>query len=336
MSVTEFKRDLLDAIREQLWKQWTLLGVAGQIGADSTLVLDPEALLIFSARFARYDRRLYDLVIDWLQCNGDRINLPRLKAVLKRFPDADKRSLGFIAASVKLKKWGVLAKSLLPKGEAAVETMFFDPDGSGNDFVRHIDGTALRYGFRRNRYVQGNKVMPFPGDGAAALLLRLRGAFGMSARAEAVLAMLNKDFCRIQDVANTGGFSWKASSDVLNELCASGVAATLDKTKRGRTYFLKDPKSMRSLFGVDRVVFPDWPTIFEMLAAVWDCIDNPRLAEVSEKTVAGELRREFVQKIGDRLQNCGIAALNGITGESVTALPTLLRGLDRPDLPPPR
>ena len=336
MSATEFKRDLLDAILELLWKQWTQLGAAGQIGADSTLVLDPETLLIFSARFARYDQRLYDLVIDWLQCNGESINLPRLKAVLKRFPDADRRSLGFIAASVKLKKWNVLAESLLPKGEVAVETMFFDPDGSGNDFILHPDETALRYGFRRNRYVQGNKVMPFPKDGTAALLLRLRGAFGMSARAEAVLAMLNREFCRIQDVADAGGFSWKASSDVLNELCASGVATTLDKTKRGRTYFLKDPQAMRSLFGVDHVVFPDWPTIFEMLHVLWECLGNPHMNEVSEKTAQGELRRVFAQKIDDRMQGCGIDSLSKLSAESVTVLPGLLRELDRPNLTPPR
>ena len=330
MSVIEFKKDLIDAILDLIWKQWTQLGIAGQVAVASTRVLDPEALLIFSARFARFDQRLYDLVIDWLQCNGESINLPRLKAVLKRFPEADKRSLGFIAASVKLKKWNVLVKSLLPDEEVVVETMFFAPDGSANDFTPHPDETALRYGFRRNRYVQGNKVMPFPKDGTAALLLRLRGAFGMSARAEAVLAMLNKEFCRIRDVADAGGFSWKASSDVLNELCASGVATTLDKTKRGRTYFLKDPQAMRSLFGVDHVVFPDWPTIFEMLHVLWECLGNPHMNEVSEKTASGELRRVFAQKIGDRMQGCGIDSLSKLAAESVTALPELLRELDRP------
>ena len=330
MSVIEFKKDLLDAILDLVWKQWTQLGVTGQIGTDSTLVLDPEALLIFSARFARFDQRLYDLVIDWLHCNGESINLPRLKAVLKRFPEADKKSLGFIAASTKLKKWNVLAKSLLPDEEVAVETMFFAPDGSANDFTPHPDETAVRYGFRRSRYVPGSKVMPFPQNGAAALLLRLRGAFGMSARAEAVLTMLNRDFCRIQYVADASGFSWKASRDVLNELCSSGIAATLDRNRRGRTYFLKDAKTVRSLFGVDRVSFPDWPTIFDMLHVLWECLGNPRLAEVSEKTAWGELRRVFAQKIGDRMQGCGIDSLSKLAAESVTALPELLRELDRP------
>lgn len=322
MSVIRFKQELLNAILELLWKQWTLLGVAGQINTNDNLVLDPEALLIFSAHFARFDQRLYDLVIDWLQCNGESINLPRLKALLKRFSEVDRNSLGFITAVVKTKKLNVFAKTLLPKN-AEVAPMFFE-----NDFVSSPDETALRYGFKRNRYVPSNKVVPFPDNGNASLLLRLRGAFGMSARAEAILTMLNEEFCRIQDVADAGGFSWKAASDVLTELCTSGVTVTLDKNKRGRTYFLKDASTMRSLFGVETVCFPDWLTIFEMLSTVWKCISNPRLAEVSERTASVELQREFTQKINDRLQNCGIAHLSKLTASSLLTLPEAIQEIN--------
>ena len=322
MSVSKFKQELLDAVLELLWKQWTQLGVAGQINTNDNFVLDPEALLIFSAHFARFDQRLYDLIIDWLQCNGKSINLPRLKALLKHFVDADRNSLGFITVSVNLKKWNVFAKTLLPE-DIETQPLFFE-----NDFVSTPDEKALCYGFKRNRYVQSNKVMPFSNNSNASLLLRLRGAFGMSARAEAILTMLNKEFCRIQDVADAGGFSWKAASDVLDELCTSGVAVTLDKNKRGRTYFLKDVSTMRSLFGVDTVKFPDWLTIFEMLSTVWKCISNPRLAEVSEKTTAGELQREFVQKINNRLQNCGIASLSKLTAESILSLPEIVQEIN--------
>ena len=149
----------------------------------------------------------------------------------------------------------------------------------------------------------------------------------MSARAEAVLAMLNKEFCRIQDVADIGGFSWKAASDVLDELCTSGIAVTLDKNKRGRTYFLKDSNTMHKLFEIKTVKFPDWLTIFEMLSVVWECISNPRFAEVSERTAIGELQREFAEKVNDRLQNCGITSLSKLTAESMLTLPESVHSL---------
>ena len=322
MSVNKFKQELLDSILTLLWKQWTQLGIAGQINANDNFVLDPEALLIFSAHFARYDQRLYDLVIDWLQCNGESINLPRLKALLKRFTNADRKSLGFIAASVNLKKWQPLAKNFLPK-DTGVETMF-----SGNEFVPKPDETALRYGFKRNQYLRSNKVMPFSTKANASLLLRLRGAFGMSARAEAVLAMLNKEFCRIQDVADAGGFSWKSASDVLDELCTSGIAVTLDKSKRGRSYFLKDSNTMHKLFEIETVKFPDWLTIFDMLSVVWNCTSNLRLAEVSERTAIGELQREFAEKIEDQLQNCGITSLSKLTAESLLTIPEIIQEIN--------
>ncbi len=331
MSVIEFKQDLLDSILELVWKQWTLLGAAGQLEAGEAFVLDPEALLVFSAHFARYDQRLYDLITDWLRRNGESINLPRLKAVMKRFPAADKNSLGVMAASVNLKKWNLFAKTLLPKEHAEPETMFFNSDGSPNNFILHPDKTAQQYHFLREQYTPGSKVMTFPEKGTASLLLRLRGAFGMSARAEAVLTMLNKDFCRIHDVADAGGYSWKASSDVLDELSRSGIAAAADKNKRGRTYFLKNPQAIHALFGVDQICFPDWQTIFGMLSAVWESTGNPHLADVSERSAWNGIQQEFQSKVNDRLQNCGIHSLSKLTAESISGLPEILRKLNKPN-----
>ena len=66
--------------------------------------------------------------IEYRNANGDN-GQARLKALLKHFDHADRKSLGFIAASVNLKKWQPLAKSLLLK-DSGVETMFF-----GNELV---------------------------------------------------------------------------------------------------------------------------------------------------------------------------------------------------------
>ena len=106
------------------------------------------------------------------------------------------------------------------------------------------------------------------------------------------------------------------------------MAVTLDKNKRGRTYFLKDASTMYSLFGVDTVKFPDWLTVFEMLSTVWKCISNPLLAEVSEKTVSGELQREFTQKIRVRLQNCGIAPLSKLNADFVLSLAAIVQEIN--------
>lgn len=67
-SRTNLVRRLLDL----LWHQWSILGMAGQSDAAEKRVIDPEALLLVSTRFGRYDSRLLDAVIDWLTTNGQR------------------------------------------------------------------------------------------------------------------------------------------------------------------------------------------------------------------------------------------------------------------------
>ena len=85
MSVIEFKHNFFDSLNEFLWRQWIQLGISGQPSTDAQrYVIDPEALLLFSSNFCRYDQRLYDLIIDWLNINGNFMNIQRLKAMQKK------------------------------------------------------------------------------------------------------------------------------------------------------------------------------------------------------------------------------------------------------------
>ena len=328
MFVKGYKKKLLESILELLWKQWSLLGVAGQIGDHgSKYVLDPEALLLFSSFFARFDGRLYDLIIDWLKLNGESINIPRLKALLKKFPAADKKSLAYTANCTATKKLCAFAQSVKEIKVECVEPLFLAADGTAENFIPRPDEAARLWGFERNQYLPGSKVVNFSGNTPAALLLRLRAVFGLSARAEAVLALLNKEFCRIQDVAECGKFSWKTASDVLAELTLSGVVVTLDSQKRGRDYFLKDAQAMETLFGVEEVIFPDWQTIFNTIGAVYQVFSNPNVEKVSEKTVSSELRNAFLREGGKELHKCGIPALARLTPETIQALPQIISEL---------
>ena len=329
MFANNYKKELLDAILEMLWKQWTHLGIAGHISdTENIYVLDPEALLVFSSFYARYDQRLFDLITDWLQRNGERINIPRLKAILKKSTITDKKSLGVMAGSIKSKKWQTFAKNLRLQKVEKTESLFLSMDGSNHEFVPHPDETALRYGFLRNRYIISNKVISPPAASTGTLLLRLRGAFGLSARAEAILAMLNQDFCRIQDIADCGKFSWKTASDVLEELYTSGIINTQDNTKRGRVYFLNAPQVVASLFGIRKVAFPDWHTVFNAIDTISQVFNNPHLSEVSERSVRAEIQSVFAKKINNQLHFCRIPELAKFSVDSISELPKIIRMLN--------
>ncbi len=61
-----------------LWRQWSALGVAGPSQSVDRWMLDPEALLLATTSLGR-DPRLFDEVLDWLNTNGQFINLQRLQ-----------------------------------------------------------------------------------------------------------------------------------------------------------------------------------------------------------------------------------------------------------------
>ncbi|NMA43095.1 MAG: hypothetical protein GX946_06915 [Oligosphaeraceae bacterium] len=331
MSVREFRDEYFNALLNLIWRQWTRLGISGQIASDdSPYVVDPEALLLFSSSFCRYDQRLYDLVIDWLRVNGAFINVQRLKSLSCKVSQKDAASLGFIVATMsKLssRKWKKLADDLLPVKRAEAVPMFIAPDQKPLDFCRQKDKIALQYGYLRMPYQPTNKVTVFPIGVSASILLQMRGVFGLSARAETILTLLNKDICKIQDVADISGFSWKSIQDTLMELTAGGLVATDAKTKRGRYYYLKSPDKIQHLFDVKHFFFPDWRRIFDSLGALWQAVANPRLIDLSEKTFHSEMARVFEEEIGEKLLDAGISELQFLNPEKVYSLPPLLEKL---------
>lgn len=79
---------------------------------------------------------------------------------------------------------------------------------------------------------------------------------------------MNKDICKIQNIAGVSGFSWKFIQDVLTEMTAAGFTATSGGEKRGRHYFLKSPEKIKNLFDVQNLYFPDWRRIFDILGII--------------------------------------------------------------------
>lgn len=332
MSASDFNRRVHAALLNLLWRQWTRLGVPGHgAGGQGAYVLDPEALLAFSSRMARYDQRLFDLLIDWLRINGDYINIQRLKSCAMKSPSADTAALGYIAAQMSAangRKWQKLAKDLLPAKNLPPTPMFLHVDATAPDFVRDADALALQYGFVRNQYRPPNKATPFPLNDGATLLLQLRGMFGLSARAETVLILLNHDSCKIQDIADLSGYAWKSIQDALAELTASPLVVSLSGTKRGSRYALKKPQRFHALLDSQNTHFPDWRRVFNALAIIWTTIANPRLASLSEQTFNGEIKRVFADDIGDTFLHAGVSELKYLSPDTIAELPAALDRID--------
>ncbi len=301
MSVQEYKQQLFDAIQNLLWRQWTALGIPGHITVpDSEIILDPEALLIFSAGFARYDQRLYDLILDWLQIHSPQINIQRLKALYAKAEWKDSASLGYMAAvtaETSPGRWKKPADDYTAKDISAPVALFRDAEDKPEEFIPKNDPLALHCGFLRNhRRYSGKIPLEFP-QNTASLLLRMRGILGISARVETILVLLTSGTCKIQDIVDRSGFCWKSIQDVLGELTAGNFVRSINGITKGKQYYLNNPEKLLQFFDIHTPVFASWTNIYDSLGQLWQTCSNPTLAEVSEATFQNELKNLYHDRI---------------------------------------
>ncbi len=302
MSVQEYKRRLFEAVLNLLWRHWTALGIPGHMAVqDPETVLDPEALLIFSAGFARYDQRLYDLILDWLQIHSRQINIQRLKALHAKTEWKDTASLGYIAsviAEAEPSRWSRPAEDYSAKDTCGTAVLFRNSDNTPEEFIPENDSLALRRGFLRNVRQVSGKIPPELPQNTVSLLLRMRGILGISARAETILVLLTSGACKIQDIADRSGFCWKSIQDVLTELTAGNLVGAISGiVSNGKQYCLKDPEKILRFLDVRSPFFAAWTPIYDSIGLLWQTCSNPALAEVSEETFQNELKNLYLDKI---------------------------------------
>lgn len=306
MSAQEYKKRLYEAVQNLLWKQWTALGIPGHVTASkSDTALDPEALLVFSAGFARYDQRLYDLILDWLQAHSSQINIQRLKALQVKSEWKDSVSFGYMSAVVAETdpiRWKKLATEYKLDNTVSPVALFHDEDDTPEPFIPRHDALALQYGFVRNVRYDAQKTLTAIPRTTSTLLLRMRGLLGISARAETLLVLLTTPQCKVQDIVDCSGFTWKSIQDVLMELTLGGFVSAIDGVSRGKMYYLSEPECIRKVFGVRQgCTFPNWLNIYDSIGLLWQTISNPHMNDVSAETVRNELDRLYADRLQKKL-----------------------------------
>ena len=187
------RRAAVDAV----WRQWTALGASGGAPEAGGTTIDPEALVLASAQLAEHERRLGDFLLWWAGTGATLLSVQRTRSLLKAMPEA--------------------AESLAPFATSAVEAGDRRWKGLGGS-----DGLAAR-----------------PGKGAAearltdpaALVLRLRAAFGVSAKADVVAVLLGLErAATVREVAEATGFTTVAVRGALGEVALAGFAEATGET----------------------------------------------------------------------------------------------------------
>jgi len=345
MSASGFRNELKTALLELAWRQWTLLGVSGQGQAQGRYILDPEALLIFSAYIGRHDQRLFDEVLDWLCINQRFINIQRLRSLSKKTEFEHRTVLGMMAAYLTGKdaslKWKKLARDWQPDHEEDPQSLFRLSNGNPMPVAGTVDSVARRYGFKRNPWKRTGNSRVFPPQEIASLLLQLRGLFGVNARSEAMIGLLTRDVSTIQDIADLSGFSWRSIQDVLVEMAHSNrVTRTKIRDGRGYYYSRNKPGQEEKLLLPDWSspwLFPDWPDFYRGCILIWECVSSPQADTLSPLALHSVFQEVFEKKIQSTFLDSGVSSKRddsatdtefaSLRSDTVLQLPLLLSGV---------
>ena len=322
MLLQDYRDELLDSLLQFLWRQWSSLGIAGYGEENDSWVIDPEALLLFSASIARYDQRLFDELLDWLVLNERFINVQRLKVLMQKEGFNSSRIINAVAGEIYNNKSGLKWKSLAEQkgynGESA--NLFYLKSGRAMPAGGDKDPNFLEYGFSRNPVEHKGMSKTFPERKSQSLLLQLRGLMGVNSRSEILLYLLLNKKGTIQEIADQNYYSWRSVQDVLFEIGHSSVIH-FPEAKRGRVYYIDPEPWLNILLGSSEqnIRWVCWPALFRSIEMIWLKLNKPGFVELNTLEQAADLKQLMNEEVGPRLVKSGfgqnLGNLSGVWGE---------------------
>ncbi len=198
METHDLKSPLRHALMDFLWDQWVSLGMAGHAsGKPVPFIIDPEALLLATLRFAIDENRFRGELLDWLQHNGALLSVQRVKNLQLNCKVAEDKHLRGIAKAMETQgypNW----KSIRSEHDPMASTDFSMP------------------------VPRGMSCNPDPSR-QENFILRLRLLFGVNARAEIIAWFLTHAEGHAASIARDTAWFSKSVQAILNDLEQAGM-----------------------------------------------------------------------------------------------------------------
>lgn len=283
MPLKEFKDFFLDNTLRFLWNQWSTLGVAGSLHSHAQRVIDPEALLVTTLKFARYEPRLFDEVLDWLVENARWIDIQRFRGILRQKDENTRRLVSSVACFVSensgtyKRKWKPLGQMYKPKTTPTNESLFITKDGQPFPEPKNISDIFSQYGFLKEDVNLRRMSKPVAVSTLPNMRFMLRALFGIGSRAECLMYLLTHEAGHPSQIAHEIGISIKGTQDTLVELSESGLVLTRIKGRRKKEYWLSQNLwfefiSGNSYNGALKPMWLNWIALFSALSNLWDAL----------------------------------------------------------------
>ncbi len=286
--VKDYRESVRERVLELLWRQWDAFGVAGITPPERHYIIDPEALLLATATFGRWDPRLFDEAIDCVMLNGRFINGPRLKRMLRQYGFEGGGVMAVISSMLREKDRRSNWRIQMPERPSS-QALFFFSNGRPMDGFGPLDSTFIEFGFRRGKLDLRGYSQPFDPANSSNVWLKLRAFFGNSSRVEILLYLLAKGEGYPSRIARETGYAQKSAQDTMVEMAASGL---LLQTRKGREVRYRLSSSLWNKLMFENRPVPEWvpwAPLFRAIEMIWLRLYDSQLLELSSLGLTSEL-----------------------------------------------
>lgn len=306
MKAETLRAEVVAALQELAWDQWSQLGVSGAVPRHrEERAADPEALLLFTLEIARTDPRLFDEVLDWLALNEALISVHRLRNLCANPTDRAlvDTALDWAARVNHRKQPPGSARQSDPP--AALQAMFSDlPSPRGG-----LDPAFARHGFARGLLNPSDKSQPPRLQEPISFAFRLRRLLGVGVRAEVIRALLTIRAPRLSAkvITVTAGFAQRNVREGLAQLHEAGVIDAVSVAdERHYSIGFQDWATLLRLGDAPSIpLHYDWIPALRALTAITRWLQRPGLDELTPFLRASQART-LTEELGSDLQQAGV------------------------------
>lgn len=214
-----------------IWRQWAALGGMTSSKRRATSLIDPEALVLISLAMQGDEPRLGEVLADWAAINSDLLSVQRVRNVARHFSAATRTSLSSFALIAFEEGRDHRWKSLLKNAPIGIRRR------------DRVAGTA-------KRAVRAHPIVP------AALMLRLRLAFGVGIKADTLSFLLSTEqegWAGITSIATATGYTAAAVRKAAQNLVE---ARFVEQMENARSEYHVNHSGWRNLLEMQEL--PSW------------------------------------------------------------------------------
>lgn len=296
-SLINFNAQTRELLLDLVWRQWSVLGVAGHGVKEPNWIVDIEALVLVTTVHGRSDPRLFDEMLDWLWSNAQWVNVQRLRNIQKQLALGDGRVLSAVADWLSqrstLSKWKPLAKET--EASQKTEPLFRLANTRESLWQGELDPIFARHGLQRGAVEQREMSRPPNPRPAAVLSWKLRSLFGVQARCEILQWLLTHERGHAAEIARATYYYPRTVEDTLREFVASGLVSSAP-TGRAISYWVQSDQWLFLRSWAEPRLFPrwiDWPRLFHFQEKLMSATKSDMIPLLQ----ASELRRVFEEML---------------------------------------